>query len=189
MSCPFPGLPAGVAVHLIQRAHARAACFFRARDRAAYLLWLRVYAGRYECSVHAYVLMGNHVHLLLTPSRGGSAEGLMHALRARHARYAQDTYRHAGALWEEGFEASPVHARRYLLACMRYIELNPVRAHLVERPGDYPWSSFRANGLGQADALVTPHPLYCALARTPDARQAAYRALCQRAPCMLGARH
>ena len=187
MSRPFPGQPAGVTLHLIQRAHARAACFFRARDRAAYLHWLRGYAERFECSVHAYVLMGNHVHLMLTPSRSDGAEGLMQALCARYARYVEhERLRESGerpsTLWEDGFEASPIHARQYLLACMRYIELNPVRAHLVTRPGDYRWSSFRANALGQEDLLVTPHPLYYALARTPEARQAAYRALCQRAP-------
>ena len=111
----------------------------------------------------------------------------MQALCARHARYAEDAYRRPGVLWEGGFEASPIHARRYLFACMRYIELNPVRARLVTRPGDYRWSSFRANALGHEDALVTPHSFYYALARTAEARQAAYRTQCQRSPCMLRA--
>jgi putative transposase len=84
-------------------------------------------------------------------------------------------------LWEEPYDASPVHARRHLLACMRYIEENPVRAGLVAHPGAYPWSSYRANALGEDDALVTPHAHYCSLARSPDARRAAYAALFARA--------
>ena len=179
--------PAGVALHIIQRSHARAACFFDERDRLAYLHWLRGYAERVECTVHAYVLMGNHVHLLLTPARGGGAADLMRSLCARYARHFGATHQSAGALWEEGFDASPVHARQYLLACMRYIELNPVRAQLVTRPGAYRWSSYRANARGREDAIVTPHPLYYALGRTRGAREVAYRALFNRAACMLGA--
>lgn len=177
--------PAGVALHIIQRA--RAACFPGERDRLAYLHWLRGYAERFECAVHAYVLMGNHVHLLLTPARADGAIGLMQALCVRYARYFAETHQHTDALWESGFDASPIHARQYLLACMRYIESNPVRARLVTRPGAYRWSSFRANALGQDDALITPPPLYYALGRTRESRQAAYRALFRRAPCMLRA--
>ena len=167
--------PAGVALHVIQRGHGRAACFFDARDYAAFLHLLRGYAGRFECRVHAYVLMGNHVHLLLTSSRAGGAAGLVQALRERYARYVLEAHTRAGVLWEAGFEASPVHVRRHLLACMRYIERNPVRAHLARRPDDYRWSSFRANALGQEDALITPHAFYYALGRCAESRRAAYR--------------
>jgi putative transposase len=178
--------PAGVALHIIQRA--RAACFPGERDRLAYLYWLAGYAQRFECAVHAYVLMGNHVHLLLTPARADGAAGMMRALCARYEHYVDETYERTGALWEEGVDASPIHARQYLLACMRYIESNPVRAQLVTRPGAYRWSSYRANALGREDALVTPHALYYSLGRTREARQAAYRALFRRAPCMLRGR-
>jgi putative transposase len=186
MSRPHYIQPAGVALHIIQRA--QATCFPGMRDRLAYLRWLRGYAERFECAVHAYVLMGNHVHLLLTPARADGAAGLMHALRARYERYADEVHGQTDLLWEKGFDASPIHVRQYLLACMRYVESNPVRAQLVTRPGGYRWSSYRANALGQEDTLVTPHPLYYALGRTPEARQVAYRTLFQRAPCMLRAR-
>jgi putative transposase len=186
MSRPHYVQPAGVALHIIQRA--RATCFPGTRGRLAYLHWLRGDAERFECAVHAYVLMGNHVHLLLTPARADGAAGLMHALRVRYERYVAEAHERGNPLWEEGFDASPIHARQYLLACMRYIESNPVRAHLVPRPGAYRWSSYRANAHGQHDALVTPHPLYYALGRTPEARQAEYRTPFGRAPCMLRAR-
>lgn len=175
MPRPHYPQPAGVALHIIQRA--RAACFPGERDRLAYLHWLRGYAERFECAVHAYALMGNHVHVLLTPGRAGAAADLFKALNSRYARHLTGTHEFTTTPWENGFDASPIHARQYLLACMRYIESNPVRAQLVTRPGAYGWSSYRANALGREDALVTPHPLYYALGRTSAARQAAYRAL------------
>lgn len=110
-----------------------------------------------ESQLHAYALMGTHVHLLLTPSRAGGAMPLVRALGAASV------------------DASPVYTRRYVLACMRYIELNPVRAALVRDPAQYRWSSYRANALGEPDELVTPHALYCALGRSPEERQRAYR--------------
>jgi len=127
--------------------------------------------------VHAYALMGNHVHLLLTSARAGGAAGLMPAIAARYALYLATAYGHEDSVWEEPYDASPVHARRHLLACMRYIEENPVRAGLVARPGAYPWSSYRANALGEYDPLVTPHPHYYSLGRSPGERRAAYAAL------------
>lgn len=172
--CPeIPGHP----LHLIQRGRRQAACFFAEEDCLAYLGWLGQNAARCGCSVHAYVLMGNHVHLLLTPSRAGGAASLMRSVGERHARYVEEIHRRDGALWEERYQAFPVHVGRYLLACMRYIELNPVRARVVARPGQYRWSSFRANALGQDDPLLTPHAHYCVLGRDAASRQAAYRAL------------
>lgn len=176
---PFrPEIP-GHPLHVIQRGRLRAACFFGEGDCVAYLNWLGRYAARFGCSVHAYVLMGNHVHLLLTPSRAGGVASLMRSLGERYARYIDETHHRDGALWEERFEAVPVHVGRYVLSCMRYIELNPVRARVVARPGQYRWSSFRANALGQDDALLTPHSFYCALGRSIESRRAAYRALFQ----------
>ena len=172
--CPeIPGHP----LHVIQRGHLQAACFFGDEDCAAYLGWLGRYAARLACSVHAYVLMGNHVHLLLTPSRAGGVIRLMRALGERYARHVADVHHRDGALWEDRYDAVPVHVPRYLLFCMRYIELNPVRARVVAWPGQYRWSSFRANALGHNDALLTPHAHYCALGRDAESRQAAYRAL------------
>lgn len=142
---PCPQLP-GVPLHVVLRRSAA--------DPAACLERLRAAAG---CAVHAYVLMGTHAHLLLTPLGADGAMPLVHAMRALAA------------------DATPVYARRYVLACMRYIELNPVRAGLVRHPAHYRWSSYRANALGEADALVTPHALYCALGRDGEERRAAYR--------------
>lgn len=172
--CPeIPGHP----LHVIQRGRLRAACFFGEEDCVAYLGWLNRYAARFTCSVHAYVLMGNHVHLLLTPSRAGGVAGLMRSLGECYARYASEVHHRDSALWEDRYDAIPVHVGRYLLSCMRYIELNPVRARLVASPEQYRWSSFRANALGQNDPLLTPHSHYCALGRSTESRRAAYRAL------------
>ena len=145
--------------HLIQRI--RGSWFSRAQDRLSYMELLCTFAPHYECSVHAYVLMENHVHLLVTSSGRGGVD-LAHALADVEP------------------EVRPVHAKRYLLACMRYIELNPVRAHIVDRPVEYRWSSYRANALGYTDPIVTPHPLYYALGRSPEARRAAYARLVRR---------
>jgi putative transposase len=167
----------GHTLHLVQRGYRRAACFFCERDRIAYLDGLERHAGTSGCAVHAYALMGNHVHLLLTPSRADAVSRLLHGLGRHHERHVSALHDRAGPLWDERVELRPVYPRRYLLACMRYIELNPVRAGLVARPDEYRWSSFGANALGFADALLTPHPFYYALGRTPAERQAAYRAL------------
>jgi len=148
----------GVALHLVQRG--RRACFCGEDDRLDYLARLRIAAAGLECPVHAYVLMGNHVHLLATPARAHGGTELLRELGASVAE----------------LDATPVLASRYLLSCMRYIELNPVRAGLVDSPAEYRWSSYRANVLGKEDALVTPHPCYYALGRTPQARRAAYGA-------------
>jgi len=138
----------GVALHLVQRGGAG--------DAAGYLARLHTISNRHRCGVHAYVLMGSHAHLLVTPARAASASAFMEGLGGT-------------------FDATPVHARRYLLACMRYIELNPVSAGLVRDPADYRWTSYRANALGEADPLLTPHPLYFALGRGTAERCAAYR--------------
>jgi putative transposase len=143
-----------VALHLIQRS--RGPCFSNAQDCLSYLDLLCTFAPHYECTVHAYVLMANHVHLLITSADTSAGADL------------------ARALSDDELEIRPVHARRYLLACMRYIELNPVRAHVVEQPADYRWSSFRSNALGYQDAIVRPHPLYYALGRSTDLRRRAY---------------
>ncbi len=167
----LPGFP----LHVIQRGNNRSACFFSNDDCAAYLDWLRRAAEKLDCAIHAYVLMTNHVHLLVTPGRDGAVSTLMQSLGRRYVQYVNYTYRRSGSLWEGRFLASVVHAEAYLLKCMRYIELNPVRAGIVEQPGDYRWSSFRSNGLGKSDPMIREHDIYTALGETPAARQEAYR--------------
>src|SRR5882762_2056880 len=164
-------------LHVVQRGRARRACFSCVRDRAVYLRALRACAEREQCAVHAYALMGNHVHLLVTFALAAGPARLMPAIAAGYAHYLAAAYGHEDSVWEEGYDASPVRARRHLLACMRYIEENPVRAGLAAHPGEYPWSSYRANALGEDDALLTPHPHYYSLGRSPDERRAAYAAL------------
>lgn len=164
-------------MHVVRRGRGHAPCFFGEQDRLAFLESLRNYAARLDCAVHAYVLMGNHVHLLLTAAQNGSTGRLMAQLCESHARSVVEAQDRAGTLWEKDFEASQIHVRRHFLACMRYIELNPVRAHLVSHPGAYRWSSHAANALGRQDALITPHPFYYALGRSDQERQGAYRRL------------
>jgi putative transposase len=168
---------ARVTLHVVQRGRARSACFSCAGDRVVYLQALRECAAHGGCAVHAYALMGNHVHLLFTPVRADGAARLMPALAARYARHLASAYGHAEALWEEPYDATPVHARRHLLATMRYIEENPVRAGLAAHPGAYRWSSYRANAFREDSALLMPHPHYYSLGRSPDARCVAYAAL------------
>jgi putative transposase len=171
LACPEE--PRGT-LHVVQRGRARSACFSCAGDRIAYLRALRTCSGREQCAIHAYALMGNHVHLLFTSARARGAARLMSAIAARYACHLATTYGHEEAVWEEPYDASPVHVRRHLLACMRYIEENPVRAGLAAHPGAYRWSSYRANALGEDDAVVTPHAHYCSLGRSPEERRAAY---------------
>lgn len=174
LACPEP---ARGTLHVVQRGRARSACFSCAGDRAAYLDALRACSERERCAVHAYALMGNHVHLLFTSARANGAARLMPAIAARYARHLASAYGHAEALWEEPYDATPVHARRHLLASMRYIEENPVRAGLAAHPGAYRWSSYRANAFGEDSALLMPHPHYYSLGRSPNVRCAAYAAL------------
>ncbi len=168
---------AGFPLHVIQRGNNRSACFFSDADRAEYLLWLGRYAARFSVAIHAWVLMGNHVHLLVTPPSPGHASRLMQALGRRYVRYVNEARDRTGTLWEGRFRACAVHAEDYLLACMRYIELNPVRAGLARSPGDYRWSSHGGNALGRADPLLTEHELYTRLGDSRTERLTTYREL------------
>ena len=172
----------GVPIHLVQRGHNRDACFFTDEDYLAYLEWLGDALKKSGCALHAYVLMTNHVHLLLTPPGSAAVSQLVMSLGRRYVQYINRTYRRTGTLWDSRYKSSLVHADDYLLLCQRYIELNPVRAGMVDDPAQYRWSSYRANGLGQGDALVSPHALYLALDADPNARQSAYRALFRSEP-------
>lgn len=168
---------AEVPLHLIQRGNNRQACFYADDDARCYLGWLHEYAVKTQCRVHAYVLMTNHVHLLLTPATAGGAGQLMKALGQRYVQHINRTYGRSGTLWEGRFRSCLTQEEDYLLACQRYIELNPVRAGIVEHPAEYRWSSYRANAQGEADPLLTPHALYLALGASVDERLAAYREL------------
>jgi len=174
MACPEE---AHATLHVVQRGRERCACFSCAGDRLAYLELLRECALEAECSVHAWALMGNHVHLLFTSVRAHGAARLVPALVACYAHHLASAYGHVDAVWEEPYDATPVTTRAQLLLCMRYIEENPVRAGLALSPGGWPWSSYRCNATGEEDALLAPHPHYYSLGRSPKERRAAYAAL------------
>ena len=167
----------GVPLHVIQRGNNRTACFYAEDDYRFYLEWLEKYAVDHDCRIHAYVLMTNHVHLLLSFERGDAPGALMKALGQRYVQYVNRTYRRSGTLWEGRFRSALIQAEPYLLLCQRYIELNPVRARMVEHPADYPWSSYQCNALGVENLLVSPHTLYWSLGSEAKERQLAYREL------------
>lgn len=167
----------GIPQHVIQRGNNRQATFFADEDYRAYLGWLGEAAERHGCAIHAYVLMTNHVHLLLTPQVAGAIGKVMQSLGRRYVQYINASYRRSGTLWEGRYKASLIDSERYLLTCYRYIELNPVRAGMVEEPGQYRWSSYRWHGQGQVDPLIADHGEYWALGRDGNARQVAYREL------------
>jgi putative transposase len=167
----------GVPLHIVQRGHNREPCFFTEDDYATYLYWLDRALDDNGCALHAYVLMTNHVHLLLTPRKAASVPKFIMMLGRRYVQYINRTYRRTGTLWDSRYKSSTVQAEPYLMTCQRYIELNPVRAAMVDDPAHYRWSSYRSNALGQSDPRLTPHPLYQALGRTDKERQLFYRKL------------
>lgn len=168
---------ADIPQHIVQRGINREPCFFAEEDYHCYLHWLQKSAADWHCAIHAYALMTNHVHLLATSSRIDGIAKLMQSIGRRYVQYINRSYRRTGSLWEGRFKSSLVQAEEYLLTCMRYIELNPVRANMVSDPAQYRWSSYRCNGLGQADERITPHSLYFALGQDESVRLAEYRGL------------
>jgi putative transposase len=170
-------VPPNVPLHLIQRGNNRQVCFLAEQDCRAYLDWLGQYSREAGVDIHAWVLMTNHVHLLVSAQSADAPGRLMKALGQRYVQYFNRSYQRSGTLWEGRYRSCPTEAESYLLACQRYIELNPVRANMVSHPAEYRWSSFRANALGEADPLVTPHALYQALGRSEAERLVAYREL------------
>jgi putative transposase len=168
---------AGVPVHVIHRGNNRGACFVTDADRSFYLFHLSRALGSFDCALHAYCLMTNHVHLLLTPGKTDSCGLLMKHVAQLYSQYVNRTYARTGSLWEGRFRSCLVQSETYMLTCYRYIELNPVRAGLVQHPREYAWSSYRVNAEGIAKAMITPHDEYLRLGTTDDARKQVYRDL------------
>ncbi len=135
-----------VPCHVIQRGNNREACFYSDRDYQFYLDCLEDASHRHGVRVHAYVLMTNHVHILMAPGRKNSIGLTMQSIGRRYVQFINKAYQRTGTLWESRYKASLVDKDRYLLTCMRYIELNPVRANMIAHPGEYKWSSYRSNG-------------------------------------------
>ena len=170
---------AGYPHHIIQRGNNRQMICADAQDFEAMLALLADNAQKFAVAVHAYVLMDNHFHLLATPATAEALPLMMQAVGRSYVRYFNQRHGRTGTLWEGRYRSTLIETERYLLACMVYIDLNPVRAAMVAQPAAWPWSS-HAHYLGQrSDKLVTPHALYWALGNTPFAREAAYAALVQ----------
>ena len=168
-----PNIP----LHIIQRGNNRQACFYNDDDYLFYLDSLLEYSQKTDCTIHGYVLMTNHVHLLLTPRDKESVGHLMKRLGQRYVQYINRTYQRSGTLWEGRFRSCIAQEDRYLLHCQRYIELNPVRAKMVDHPADYQWSSYRTNAQGERNKLLSPHFMYEKLGLTDATRQENYREL------------
>lgn len=169
-----PGLP----MHVIQRGNNRQATFFAEEDYRKYLDVLSLASEENECSIHAYVLMTNHIHLLVTPTTETSLALMMQDIGRKYVRYINSTYQRTGTLWEGRYKSALVESEQYLLTCSRYIELNPVNAGMVDASGQYKWSSYRSNALGNmAYGLITPHEIYLRLGGSEALRQESYKAL------------
>lgn len=167
----------GVPEHIIQRGNNRQIVFAGDDNMKAYVTWLKEYAKQYKVAIHAWVLMTNHVHLLCTPGQVNGVSQMMQALGRRYVQYFNRSHNRSGTLWEGRFRSCLVQEESYLLQLYRYIELNPVRAGMVDDPADYTWSSYQCNALGKKSDLLSPHPLFSALGENDEARQSVYRAL------------
>ena len=166
----LPGYPH----HVIQRGNNRQLIFTSASDRQFLLQLLEDNAAKFDVAIHAYVLMDNHFHLLVTPSSADGLPQLMQAVGRRYVRLFNDSHGRTGTLWEGRYKSTLIQTDRYLLACMAYIDLNPVRAGLTVQAADYPWSSHGHYAGLRTDRLITPHPLYWELGNTPFSREGAY---------------
>ena len=163
--------------HLIQRGNNREPIFAGDEDYLFYLECLKEAAELHNCVIHAYVLMTNHVHLLASPETEHSLPKTLQSVGRRYVQYFNYSYGRTGTLWEGRYKATLIDSERYLLTCMRYIELNPVRAGMVDHPGSYPWSSYLFNANGDENHMVTPHMLYKRLGDVDEGRHIAYRQL------------
>jgi putative transposase len=177
MARPLRTLLPGIPAHVVQRGNNRLRCFFDDNDRRFYLAQLAELSAAFECALHAYVLMDNHVHLLLTPSKEDSISLLMKNLGQRFVQFINREHQRTGALWEGRYYSSVIDTGAYLFSCHRYIEMNPVRAKMVPHPAHFAWSSYRSNACGNPDLFLTPHAAYLALGSDPIERARVYQML------------
>jgi len=169
----LPGLPQ----HVIQRGNNREPCFYSTADYQYYLTCLDEALLRFQCRLHSYVLMTNHVHMLVTPDTDHGISFMMQAIGRKYVQHINHTYQRSGTLWEGRYKAGVIDSEAWLLTCMRYIEMNPVRAGMVSHPGEYRWSSYAANALGREATLLSPHVVLKSLGATCAERRHAYREL------------
>jgi REP-associated tyrosine transposase len=167
-----------ISLHVIRRGNNRASIFADETDYEFILALLEFTSARSGVDVHGYGMMTNHYHLIVTPRSAAALPQMMRDLGREYVLRYNKKYGRIGTLWAGRHRALPITDERYWLTCLRYIEQNPVRAKMVTHPGDYKWSSYRANGTGESVPWLTPHPVYLALGSTPEERQTAYRAIC-----------
>jgi putative transposase len=167
----------GLSVHVFQRGHNKEPIFFDDEDYLVYLRYLKAAADQFDCAIHAYVLMTNHVHFLLTPQTSNGISLLFQSVGRHYVPYINKRYGRRGSLWEGRYKSCVIGAEDYFLACMRYIECNPVRAGRVEYPVQYRWSSYAANALGVDNAVLKAHSIYTSLDVSAELRRHNYRAL------------
>jgi putative transposase len=168
----------GLTQHVIQRGNNKSDIFRAADDYELFLAALIEACQLHAVTVNAYVLMTNHVHLMMTPQVADGVSRAMQAVGRRYVYYFNHVYARTGGLFEGRYRSTVIDNERYWFTCARYVELNPVRAGLVASPQDYRWSSYRAHALGVGDRVLSPHALYYALGNSPRERQEAWRALC-----------
>lgn len=173
---PRPDI-AGIPQHIVQRGNNRLPCFLDDGDRRRYLHGLHECLRRFDCALHAYVLMSNHVHLLITPAECGAVSRMMQTFGRNYVHLFNGRHRRTGTLWEGRFKSCLVESDQYVLSCFRYIELNPVRAWMVDSPSSYIWSSHLGNIGHRVDELLTPHPSWLSLGSDLPSRVAGYRRL------------
>ena len=166
-----------IALHIVQRGHNRQDCFLHDTDYLVYLANLRDLSVRTRCALHAYCLMTNHIHLLVTPSDAQACALLMRNLGQRYVQYFNRRYKRSGTLWEGRFKSCLVDSPPYVIATHRYIERNPVRAGMVASASAYPWSSHGGNAGQASNKILTPHVEYLALGKNEKSRHAAYQGL------------
>jgi len=164
----------GVPQHVIQQGNNREPCFYHENDYLEYLHGLELAENKYDCRIHAYVLMTNHVHMLVTPMDENTISEMIQSIGSRYVRYMNKKYNRTGTLWEGRYKSSLVDSENYLLRCMQYIELNPVRAKMLEHPAEYQWSSYRANAQGEVNELIEKHPTYLKLGTDAEKRCQVY---------------
>jgi putative transposase len=168
----LPGFP----YHVVQRGNNREACFIEPENYQFYLQLWQELSSRYRVAVHAYCLMTNHIHFLATPQTSTGLSDTLKVVGSRYAQYINRKYKRTGTLWEGRHRSSLVQSERYLLTCMRYIELNPVRANMVARPEEYRWSSYGVNAWGD-ESWIRPHAEYLRLGQSLTDQCTAYRAI------------
>jgi len=168
----------GMTVHVTNRGNNKMMTFREEQDYETFLWFLRFAAVKYKLDVHSYAVMSNHYHVMVTPTSPLGLSRGMQSLGRRYVRYFNDRYERTGTLWEGRFRTALIVDERYWLTCLRYVEMNPVRAGIVGSPDSYRWSSYRTHAFGERDPVISPHAVFDGLATRADQRQEVWRRMC-----------